>query len=666
MKEHTSLRAACRNILNGQALTEEELDQFLETTAVVEALNSFSDELLQHWYMWKKYRTAPKDNVISAAKRSIEEELLADFQEAEDRAASSQDTSNKEKAPEELSVEAAETDDAEEKNDPPLDDSALVDDDQVAQESEETDMPPQEDLSINEETVEEPAESAETEHAEKVEQKEEVEGTDCAEPPEAVSGDIDATEEGTDTALPVPEDATQHTLSPPEATEPPPIPENNQEQEEQGTHSADPGIHLPPQSTTMQPDIDPSIVQFKLPNAMVNSPYSEELSIAGGEVLKITKIEGLEATGICYDPETQRVEGMPSTPGEFSVKVTCILSSGGSGVSHFDFVVNHDPKSLWKDIPSDQGVMFWKPDEAAEERAGHGIWRLVAASKRGRSHAHEGKCRDDDFMLLSEHPDQWHILAVSDGAGSSQYSREGSRLAVRTSTAVLAEKLTEQKDALADALSAWNEEQSDRTEGQLRQVLYSVFSQAIYQAINTIHQKAKKEQCRFRDFYATLLLAAHKEIQGRHFLVGYWIGDGGIALYQEGQEGENGDVRLLGRPDSGEYAGQTRFLDPEANDGEDIMRRISFTCVDSMTALFLLTDGITDPIFETDHNLQQPERWDRFWAEEIRPKLSGTPGETAKNLLDWLSFWSPGNHDDRTIALLGLRNKHINPACRVD
>jgi hypothetical protein len=82
------------------------------------------------------------------------------------------------------------------------------------------------------------------------------------------------------------------------------------------------------------------------------------------------------------------------------------------------------------------------------------------------------------------------------------------------------------------------------------------------------------------------------------------------------------------------------------------MRRISFTCVDSMTALFLLTDGITDPIFETDYNLQQPARWDRFWVEEIRPKLSDTPGETEKNLLDWLSFWSPGNHDDRTIALL--------------
>ncbi|MCI5166974.1 MAG: protein phosphatase 2C domain-containing protein [Candidatus Electrothrix sp. GM3_4] len=313
------------------------------------------------------------------------------------------------------------------------------------------------------------------------------------------------------------------------------------------------------------------------------------------------------------------------------------------------FCVNHDPKSLWKDLPSDEAVKFWKKDEDSQEQDGRDGWKLVGASKRGRSHAHEGKCRDDDFVLIGEHPEQWHILAVADGAGSSQYSREGARIAVNTSADFLAAKLTEHDDALVKAVSAWDKEKSDRTDADLRQVLYAVFSQVIYKAINTIHQTSKKEQCKFRDFYATLLIAVHKQIQGRHFVAGYWIGDGGMGVYQEG---EKGFVKLLGQPDSGEYAGQTRFLDPEANDGEDIMRRISFDYLDSMTALFLLTDGITDPIFETDHNLQQPACWDKFWVEDIRQKLSGTPGETEKNLLDWLSFWSPGNHDDRTIALL--------------
>jgi serine/threonine protein phosphatase PrpC len=120
-----------------------------------------------------------------------------------------------------------------------------------------------------------------------------------------------------------------------------------------------------------------------------------------------------------------------------------------------------------------------------------------------------------------------------------------------------------------------------------------------------------------------------------------------MALYQK-----NGQTKLLGQADSGEYAGQTRFLDPAACQGEDIMERIHFTLTDSMTALVLLTDGITDPIFETERNLESGECWDRFWQEQIQDKLSAEPEQTAANLLDWLSFWSPGNHDDRTVALL--------------
>jgi hypothetical protein len=46
-------------------------------------------------------------------------------------------------------------------------------------------------------------------------------------------------------------------------------------------------------------------------------------------------------------------------------------------------------------------------------------------SKRGRSHAHEGKFREDDFAV-SELPADWNMISVSDGAGSAQLAREGS------------------------------------------------------------------------------------------------------------------------------------------------------------------------------------------------------------------------------------------------
>jgi hypothetical protein len=64
-----------------------------------------------------------------------------------------------------------------------------------------------------------------------------------------------------------------------------------------------------------------------------------------------------------------------------------------------------------------------------------------------------------------------------------------------------------------------------------------------------------------------------------------------------------------------------------------------------------MTDGITDPLFETDHNLHGVYYWDLLW-QRIQPLLTESPELNSQQLLEWLDFWSPGNHDDRTIALI--------------
>ena len=66
-----------------------------------------------------------------------------------------------------------------------------------------------------------------------------------------------------------------------------------------------------------------------------------------------------------------------------------------------------------------------------------------------------------------------------------------------------------------------------------------------------------------------------------------------------------------------------------------------------------MTDGVSDPKFATDKNFFDPAKWTLFWAD-----LGGSLTLTRENeqadtqLLDWLDFWSTGNHDDRTIALM--------------
>jgi hypothetical protein len=140
------------------------------------------------------------------------------------------------------------------------------------------------------------------------------------------------------------------------------------------------------------------------------------------------------------------------------------------------------------------------------------------------------------------------------------------------------------------------------------------------------------------------LAAAVRRTEAGTFLSTFWMGDGAIAAY-----GPSGKVRLMGVPDSGEYAGQTRFLDRAALVDQGFSKRVQIGFWADITAILLMTDGISDPRFETDNGLVDPSKWDALW-NEILPYLSGSNPE--QNLLSWLDFLTPGHHDDRTIALL--------------
>ena len=67
-----------------------------------------------------------------------------------------------------------------------------------------------------------------------------------------------------------------------------------------------------------------------------------------------------------------------------------------------------------------------------------------------------------------------------------------------------------------------------------------------------------------------------------------------------------------------------------------------------------MSDGVSDPKFETDANLNNPDKWDALWDDlkENGVELTDDNEASKDQLLDWLDFWSPGNHDDRTIAIL--------------
>ena len=65
-----------------------------------------------------------------------------------------------------------------------------------------------------------------------------------------------------------------------------------------------------------------------------------------------------------------------------------------------------------------------------------------------------------------------------------------------------------------------------------------------------------------------------------------------------------------------------------------------------------MTDGITDPIFQSDANLASSTEWEK-WQQQLAQVVNfdtPTPGVEG-SLLDYLNFPSPGNHDDRTLLI---------------
>lgn len=289
---------------------------------------------------------------------------------------------------------------------------------------------------------------------------------------------------------------------------------------------------------------------------------------------------------------------------------------------------------------------------------------FVAASRRGRSHEHAGSFRDDDMGFWHDGEKGVYLLVVADGAGSAKYSREGSRLAVESCIAHLAALLS------LDAVWAHDGE-AETTDGKVAQLLvsgaYHAYSSLLSfcRAENDKPQRA--ERLNLRDFNTTLLMAAVKvEETGAWRVVSLSIGDGAIAWAAPGAP------TLLCSPDEGEYSGQTLFLTtpsvwPQGDADWEAFRHARAYALRIPAEnvrdgfLALMTDGVSDPFFETDAGLRDPKRWEAFARGEadvddgpktLEDALRGVPEAAAERLLAWLGFWSRGNHDDRTLAVL--------------
>lgn len=435
---------------------------------------------------------------------------------------------------------------------------------------------------------------------------------------------------------------------------------------------------------------------INIPNAKENKEYycpvelpSLKSTILSGVAIRIESVEGLslEQHGLFVLVNEDRkgfvIQGKPNLD-SFRKDGTCTAESSYEIVIKYTFegpdvpddrpvlekklpiIINQDPRKLWKNLPVDWDNMpepkYVNEDtqtvyikvEAKEDGAPQKD--IVAASKRGRSHAQEAKPRDDHFKM--RHLENgWYIMSVADGAGSAKYSREGSRIACETVINHCAAQLNDCED-FEEHINTYNEYRNESESDARKMVgdyIYKIVGTAAFKAQKAIFAEATAQNIPSKLYATTLLLTICKKFSYGWFVASFWVGDGAICLYNR----EKHSTKLLGVPDEGEYAGQTRFLTmPEIfKDATSLYQRLRFYIVPDFTALFLMTDGVSDPKFETDANLNNPDKWDALWEDLIHNEehpvdLSDDHEEAEKELLDWLDFWVPGNHDDRTIAIL--------------
>lgn len=414
----------------------------------------------------------------------------------------------------------------------------------------------------------------------------------------------------------------------------------------------------------------PPLQEVVLPNATLPAqvPVVKDLV----ELLPKDPIQ-LEQTvtyqwGVVRRKET-KVFVTPTMPGEHVFVVEVDDEKGMRHSVRCRITVNPDPKSLWKIIDPPEDAKYRKP-HTATIAFDNGGWRpdgvnrhvrIIGASRRGRAHENGGSFRDDDMGFL------WNknmfLLAVADGAGSARFSREGSRLAVKNALASAQESLSK----------TWPKNLEDVGKALVR-AAYSGF-ESIAKLVDGENKETDStdKPVEWRDFNTTLLLAAvRRGFFGKTQIVAFSIGDGAIAWCS------HSGGKLMCAPDTGTAGGETRFITTptiwkNASSNWDSFRGRIFTIEvpdrEAKTGcLVMMSDGVSDPFFETNEDLSDVDQWKNFLKElpTTPDDFSGSsdPESEANRLLDWLSFYRTGNHDDRTILILRPRTTPWFTTCR--
>jgi serine/threonine protein phosphatase PrpC len=415
---------------------------------------------------------------------------------------------------------------------------------------------------------------------------------------------------------------------------------------------------LPVQTTHTTPSTSPNVtpISIAFPNGTVGKPYLIEpgkiaRNIAAKrnddpELARVAHLQLPEDCGLVFDLVTGSVSGIPTKSFDSQLHLDYTASPASPSIPcKVSFLVNPDPISLWKDLPTNPDAPYQK-ESLDHNEFNLGDFRIIAASRRGRSHANRGDFRDDDFAVGHADSTGWLVVAVADGAGSAKYSRQGSRIASTVTRDWLVAALSAPEYADVSPLIVAKENSSENhSQNELAKLLYQAALLAHHKIRQEVDQPSEvlPEPATIRNYDTTLILLIMKKLEQGVCAATFSIGDGGAGILN------GSDAEALTHSDGGEHAGQTTFVTiPSSlrNDPKNIANRFNMAIAADFTAALVMTDGISDPKFPSDAAFADPECWNALW-NEVQPAANDSA-----SLLEWMNIFSPGNHDDRTLVVV--------------
>ena len=443
--------------------------------------------------------------------------------------------------------------------------------------------------------------------------------------------------------------------------------------------------------------------QVQIPNGTVGKAYDYKFDFIqlNWSNIIFSEFEGLDEMGLSYDKDEERIYGTPTANGDFKIKLKFRVKGENENSTlnekAINLIINADPKSLWQNKESDKTDRFWKEDNVnVFDKLG--TKNIVVSSKRGRSHANVGSFRDDDFAFHHFEKTGWSVVAVSDGAGSAKNSRKGSEISCNevvnyfevnfndevvnnfdqlilnhyndsnsNSNSTVVEPPIEENnvtETITDAEVTTNDnadivketEVKESSQVQISKFIYNYLGGCAKHVYNKLEEFSNKNEFPIKELHSTLIFSLFKKYDFGYVVLSFGVGDCPIAVINK----DLTEFKLLNWLDVGEFGGGTRFITmPEIFTSDKFYTRFALKIIDDFSYLMLMTDGIYDAKFVVEANLEKLEKWKEFIEDlqgnnedNAKVVFEESNTEIANQLSTWMDFWSPGNHDDRTLAIV--------------